>query len=412
MTRTFNTRMVFRTMGALLLIESVFMALALGVSLWYGEADSGVFLLSTIITLLIMNLGRILGSEFDRPYALSNKLVTDVSNVISIYVYQRGIKGSQFSLSTAVGLFQSVAGMIMVLITNAIARKVIADAGYGEYFGHSLGHSLGTDTLTAQRDSLPEKLIQAAMEADSLHVIFAKLHSKLHDTVGVVTAAPPQDSTFMAVRRNRKGEELDSLGHRHSIVVKEGLVRDTIPLSKLTLLSAVIPGYAQIYEGNYWKAAAGYVAIGVPLALSFKQNKEYKYAICQPFQSQNKYIQLNIFTKHKLRKPFCNTFQILQIVKRQSNLTLTLRPTNNFDLFAKYIRETLYYFVISSVKFFLYRRVLLRIIQALIISLHHFLNLTNRIALLLYVLKKLDLHFRILKSQQSTSMPHIYIMIL
>ena len=52
MTRTFNTRMVFRTMGALLLIESVFMALALGVSLWYGEADSGVFLLSTIITLL------------------------------------------------------------------------------------------------------------------------------------------------------------------------------------------------------------------------------------------------------------------------------------------------------------------------------------------------------------------------
>ena len=51
MTRTFNTRMVFRTMGALLLIEAVFMTLALGISLWYGEADSGIFLLSTIITL-------------------------------------------------------------------------------------------------------------------------------------------------------------------------------------------------------------------------------------------------------------------------------------------------------------------------------------------------------------------------
>ena len=47
MTRTFNTRMVFRTMGALLLIEAVFMTLALGVSLWYGEADSDIFLFST-----------------------------------------------------------------------------------------------------------------------------------------------------------------------------------------------------------------------------------------------------------------------------------------------------------------------------------------------------------------------------
>ena len=61
MTRTFNTRMVFRTMGALLLIESVFMTLALGVSLWYGEADSDVFLLSTIVTLLAGVIGLLVG---------------------------------------------------------------------------------------------------------------------------------------------------------------------------------------------------------------------------------------------------------------------------------------------------------------------------------------------------------------
>lgn len=78
---------------------------------------------STIVTLLIMNLGRILGSEFDRPYALSNKLVTDVSNVISIYVYQRGIKGLQYSLSTAVGLFQSVIGVFFILGANKVASK-------------------------------------------------------------------------------------------------------------------------------------------------------------------------------------------------------------------------------------------------------------------------------------------------
>lgn len=78
---------------------------------------------STIITLLIMNLGRILGSEFDRPYALSNKLVTSVSNTISIFVYQNGIKGSQFSLTTAVGLFQSVIGVFFLLGANKVANK-------------------------------------------------------------------------------------------------------------------------------------------------------------------------------------------------------------------------------------------------------------------------------------------------
>ena len=61
MTRTFNTRMVFRTMGALLLLEAVFMTLALGVSLWYGEADSDVFLFSTIVTLLAGMIGLLIG---------------------------------------------------------------------------------------------------------------------------------------------------------------------------------------------------------------------------------------------------------------------------------------------------------------------------------------------------------------
>ena len=61
MTRTFNIRMVFRTMGALLLIEAFFMAIALGVSLWYDEADNGIFLISTIITLLAGLLGLCIG---------------------------------------------------------------------------------------------------------------------------------------------------------------------------------------------------------------------------------------------------------------------------------------------------------------------------------------------------------------
>ncbi len=77
----------------------------------------------TIVILLIMSLGRILGSDFERPYALGNKLVTSVSNVISIFIYNYGIRGLQFSLTTAVGLFQSVIGVIFLLSANAIAKK-------------------------------------------------------------------------------------------------------------------------------------------------------------------------------------------------------------------------------------------------------------------------------------------------
>lgn len=77
----------------------------------------------TIITLLIMNLGRILGSEFDRPYAMSNKLVLSVSNVISTFVYKNGIESMQFSLTTAVGLFQSLVCVIFLLSSNSLAKR-------------------------------------------------------------------------------------------------------------------------------------------------------------------------------------------------------------------------------------------------------------------------------------------------
>jgi len=77
----------------------------------------------TIVVLLIMSLGRILGSEFDRPYALRNNLVKGVSNVISTFVYENGVRGLQFSLTTAVGLFQSIICVFFLLVANAIARK-------------------------------------------------------------------------------------------------------------------------------------------------------------------------------------------------------------------------------------------------------------------------------------------------
>ncbi|MDR1127013.1 MAG: ABC transporter permease subunit [Treponema sp.] len=77
----------------------------------------------TIVVLLIMNLGRILGSEFDRPYTLANPTVMQVADVISTMVYRVGIRSMQFSYTTAIGLFQSLVCVIFLLAANAIAKK-------------------------------------------------------------------------------------------------------------------------------------------------------------------------------------------------------------------------------------------------------------------------------------------------
>jgi len=78
----------------------------------------------TIVVLLIINLGNILGSNFDRPFALQNNLVMNAANVLSTFVYQNGIKGLQFSMTTAVGFFQSVIGVVFLLSANWISRRL------------------------------------------------------------------------------------------------------------------------------------------------------------------------------------------------------------------------------------------------------------------------------------------------
>jgi putative aldouronate transport system permease protein len=78
---------------------------------------------STIVVLLIMNMGRILGSEFDRPYTMANPTVMQVADVISTLVYRVGIRSSQFSFTAAIGLFQSLVCVIFLIAANSIAKK-------------------------------------------------------------------------------------------------------------------------------------------------------------------------------------------------------------------------------------------------------------------------------------------------
>jgi putative aldouronate transport system permease protein len=77
----------------------------------------------TITVMLIMQLGKVVSIGFDRPYMMSNTLVKDVSEVISTYVYNVGLQSARFDFATAVGLFQSVVGVILILIVNTMAKK-------------------------------------------------------------------------------------------------------------------------------------------------------------------------------------------------------------------------------------------------------------------------------------------------
>lgn len=78
----------------------------------------------TIVTMVIMNVGKILAIGFERPYLLSNVLVDDASLVISVYVYRMGLQAGMYDYATAVGLFQSVVGLLMVLVANTLAKRL------------------------------------------------------------------------------------------------------------------------------------------------------------------------------------------------------------------------------------------------------------------------------------------------
>ncbi len=79
---------------------------------------------TTITTLLIMQVGKLVNISFDRPYMMGNTLVHDASDVISTYVYSVGLAAGRFDFATAVGLFQSVVGVVLVLTANAVIKKM------------------------------------------------------------------------------------------------------------------------------------------------------------------------------------------------------------------------------------------------------------------------------------------------
>ena len=81
----------------------------------------------TMVTLLIMNLGRVMGSNFERLDSFGNVQVKDFQYQLAIYIYEKGLAGANFSRATAVGLFQSLVGLILVLASDQVAKRLGED---------------------------------------------------------------------------------------------------------------------------------------------------------------------------------------------------------------------------------------------------------------------------------------------
>lgn len=77
----------------------------------------------TIIVLLILNMGYIMSLGFEKIYLMQNSLNLQVSEVISTYVYKVGLINTNYSFATAIGLFNSVVNLIMLVICNALSRR-------------------------------------------------------------------------------------------------------------------------------------------------------------------------------------------------------------------------------------------------------------------------------------------------
>ena len=81
-------------------------------------------IMPTIIITLIMAVGNIASVGYEKAYLLQTSLNVDVSEIISTYVYKRGIVDANYSFSTAVGLFNNLINIAMLCIANTVSRKV------------------------------------------------------------------------------------------------------------------------------------------------------------------------------------------------------------------------------------------------------------------------------------------------
>lgn len=91
---------------------------------WYLTLPS---LMPTITLLVVLALGTIMNAGFDQVFVLYSTPVYETGDILDTYIYRLGILNGQYSIATAVGLFKSAVGMVLILVSYWMAGKF---AGY------------------------------------------------------------------------------------------------------------------------------------------------------------------------------------------------------------------------------------------------------------------------------------------
>ena len=81
-------------------------------------------LMPTVTIMLILRMGSVMSVGFEKVYLLQNTLNSSTSEIISTYVYKMGLISNQYSLSSAIGLFNNVINLALLLLVNAISKKI------------------------------------------------------------------------------------------------------------------------------------------------------------------------------------------------------------------------------------------------------------------------------------------------
>ena len=78
----------------------------------------------TVVILFVMSVGQLASVGYEKIYLLQNDLNVNVSEVISTYVYKRGIENTNYSFSAAVGLFNNLINIVLLLCANAVSHRL------------------------------------------------------------------------------------------------------------------------------------------------------------------------------------------------------------------------------------------------------------------------------------------------
>lgn len=80
-------------------------------------------IMPTVILMMILQIGSIMNVGYEKAFLMQNGSNTVVSEIISTYIYKVGLQTAQYSFATAVGLFNSIANFVILVIANLVAKK-------------------------------------------------------------------------------------------------------------------------------------------------------------------------------------------------------------------------------------------------------------------------------------------------